>query len=354
MKNQSETLTPATGSAPDLGGGITPESVGTLNLRQEVLEGFLTVRQQHHELQALLHQVMRRVALPRCRAIGEELLRIKAFYPSGKKGPGGHGSRFYSDCKAVTGLSKPSVANYIQIAEGWHRLMDYMADLPENAAPITSLRGALEALRAMNRPELPPRDSGAVDVEAEAIAGDGDALLAAGRKRTSYASSTREKALPALDALMAAATVSDHHKAQLAKVREALALLLEKIEAEEIAAAEEAEALAAAPAQEPVDLPPPAWSEVEPEPLQAPAASAPEATAEEEEQEQAEEEQGASSNRGRLVAMYPRTAEGLADLEAAIAEAGSGPALDRQLGFKTGAVAKHRQRTIKHLQAPAG
>ena len=35
----------------DLGGGLTPESVGTLNLRQEVLDGFLSVRQKHEQLQ---------------------------------------------------------------------------------------------------------------------------------------------------------------------------------------------------------------------------------------------------------------------------------------------------------------
>jgi hypothetical protein len=331
MQETSNTF-PAAAEPVDLGGGITPEGVGTLNLRPEVLEGLLSIRQRHHELQALLHQVMRRVALPRCRAIGEELLRIKAFYPSGKKGPMGHASRFYSDCKAVTGLSKPSVANYILIAEGWHRLMDYMADLPEGAQPITSLRGALEALRAMNRPELPPRDSGAVVVEAEAITGDG--LLGAGRKRTNYASSTREKALPALDALLAAATVSDHHKAKLATVREALALLLEQIEAEEIAAAGEADGI-----HEPVQLPPPAWQE-EPAPAPAPA-------------EEHLDEADPSSNRGKLAALYPRTAQGLADLEDAIAEAGAAVALDRKLGLKPTAVSQYRRRLRQHLESLA-
>ena len=302
MTNQSENLAPAS----DLGGGITPESVGTLNLRQEVLDGFLTVRHQHHELQALLHQVIRKVALPRCRDIGEELLRIKAFYPAGKKGPTGHASRFYSDCKAVTGLSKPSVANYIQIAEGWHRLMDYMADLPDGAVPITSLRGALEALRAMNRPVLPPHDAGALDVEAEQVEGRPST------NRTSYAISTREKALPALDALMAATTISDRHKAQLAKVREALALLLEQIEAEEIAAAEpQAEALAAEP-------------EPDPEPALA--------------------EAGEDPGKASLPELFPLTAEGMAGFELALAEAGSGAALARQLGCSKQAISLHKNR----------
>jgi len=316
MTNQSENLAPV----PDMGGGITPESVGTLNLRQEVLDGFLAVRQQHHELQAVLHQVMRRVALPRCRDIGEELLRIKAFYPAGKKGPMGHASRFYSDCKAVTGLSKPSVANYIQIAEGWHRLMDYMADLPEGAVPITSLRGALEALRAMNRPVLPPHDAGALDVEAEQVEGRPTT------SRTSYASSTREKALPALDALMAATTISDRHKAQLAKVREALALLLEQIEAEEIAAAEaQAEADVEIPViSAPVELPPPAWAEPDPEPALADA--------------------GEDPGKASLPELFPLTAEGMAGFELALAEAGSGAALARRLGCSKQGISFHKNR----------
>ena len=131
----------------DLGGGLVPDSVGSLNLRPEVIDGFISVRQKHEQLQALLHQILRKVALPRCREIGKELLAIKAFYPAGKKGSA---SNFYRDAKAMTGLSKPSVANYIQVAENWHRLMDYMADLPEGATPVTSLRGALDAIRKMN------------------------------------------------------------------------------------------------------------------------------------------------------------------------------------------------------------
>jgi hypothetical protein len=348
MELPQNTLAASAVEPADLGGGLTSDGVGTLNLRQEVLDGFLTIRHQHQQLQALLHQVMRKVALPRCREIGEELLRVKGFYAAGKKGPGGTASSFYSDCLAVAGLSRSSVAGYVSIAQNWGRLLDYMADLPEGATPITGVKGALKAIAKMNSEELPPRDTGAVDVEAEAIAGE--VLPGASRKRTSYASSTREKALPAIDGLMAAATISERHKAQLAKVREALALLLEQIEAAEAKAAEaqaQADAEAEA-AREPVDLPPPAWSEVEPEPRQAPAASAPEATAEE--QEQAEEEQGASSNRGKLAATYPRTAEGLADLEAAIAEAGSGAALDLQLGLKPGAVSKHRKRIRERLE----
>lgn len=55
--------------------------------------------------------------------------------------------------------------------------MDFMADLPEGATPIPiqSMRVALEALRAMDRPERPalPSSDGAVDVDAETVATSG-------------------------------------------------------------------------------------------------------------------------------------------------------------------------------------
>jgi hypothetical protein len=323
-----------------MGGGIVPSSVGTLNLRADVLQAFTAVREKHMALQVTLHQVMRRVVLPQAREIGEELARLKALYPKGKKGSG---SSFYSDCQTVTGLGRAMVANYVLIFQGWGRLMDYMTDLPEGATPVTSVRSALEALRAMNRPELPPR-SDAVDVEAEPVEGS----ITTSRKRTSYASSTRERALPALDALMAAATVSDHHKAQLAKVREALTLLLEQIEAAEAKAAEaqaQADAEAEA-AREPVDLPPPAWSEVEPEPEPEPVVvPTPPTPATPEPEAEAEADEG--GGKVQLPVLFPFTAEGLAAFELALAEAGSGSALARQLGCTKQAISGHKNRLRK-------
>lgn len=70
-----------------------------------------------------------------------------------------------------------------------------MADLFEGATPIQSMRGALEALRAMNRPERPalPGSDGAVDVDAETVATTG--------KNSRYVHNTWEMVLPALAAL---------------------------------------------------------------------------------------------------------------------------------------------------------
>ena len=334
MTTSLTTTSPATDLISS-SGDITPTSSGTLNLRPEVLEGFLLVRDRHEALQALLHQMMRKVALPRAWEIGQELIRLKGFYSSGKKGPGGHASRFYSDAKAITGLSKASVANYTLLAESRHKLLDYMVELPEGATPITSMKGALEALREMNRPLRPASD--AIDVEAQQVAGGDAAALGAGgsRKRTTYAASTREKVIPALTTLRATTMLTDRQREQLAKIEEMLHLLLDQIDRqeEEQAAAAETEAaqqvVDASPVEEAMVIstdttpasdpaPAPQWSEPEP------------AAAAEEQQVEVEEPSGPA--RGTLTALYPLTAEGLAALEAAITDAGSGAALGRQLG----------------------
>lgn len=312
----------------DMGGGITPSSVGTLNLRPDVIDGFLAVRRKHGELQALLAQVMRRVALPTCKEIGDELLRIKGLYSAGKKGPGGHASRFYGDAKQLTGLSKPSVANYIQVAENWHRLMDFMCDPPEGASPITSLKGALEVIRAMNRPIKP-----AVDVEAVAVEGGVDQALSPA-KGTRYAASTRERALPPIDALMNVAVLSEKRRDQLAQIREALLLLLDQIEADEAAAAAEAEA---APAAATVDVPTQQWVEPDAEPANAVT--------------DVEAEPVSSKKKSVLPGLYPLSADGLEALERDIAEAGSGPRLAAKLDVSKQAVSAHRQRILKALDS---
>lgn len=334
-------------AAPDpvtAGGDLVPSTTGSLNLRPEVIDGFTSVREKHQALQALLHQMMRRVALPHAREIGEELIRLKGFYPKGKKGPMGHASRFYSDARALTGLSKPSVAGYIQLAEGWHRLIDYMSDLPEGATPITSLRGALDALREMNRPLRPASD--AIDVEAQQVAGDalpGAGAGGSGHKRTNYAASTREKVLPALTTLRTTTVITERQREQLAKIEEMLSHLLTAIEQQEEQAAADA-AAAEPPADQqvvevPVAEPEPALQELVALTNTTPApAPAPEAQwSEQEQQVEAEVEPNtsapAAAARGTLGALYPATAEGLRELENAIAEAGGGAALARQLGI---------------------
>jgi hypothetical protein len=71
-----------------------------------------------------------------------------------------------------------------------------------------------------------------VDVDAETVA----ATAGTSARRTRYASSTRERVLPALEALTAT-PVGRRHEERIRKVMEAVALLLQSIEDEEEAAA---------------------------------------------------------------------------------------------------------------------
>jgi hypothetical protein len=325
-------------------------SLGSLGLREDVLRGFLAIRSQHQQLEGLLHQMMRKVVLPRCREIGAELDRIRSLYPKGKKGPGGQASGFFRDAEICTGLKKRQVLNYIQIATGWHKLIEHMAELPEGAAPIQSMRGALAALQKMNRPERPalPGTDGAVDVDAEAVAGSD----LPGKRRTRYVHSTREKVLPALTALKAT-PVGLKHEGELEVLLEALNNLLDAMEQEEA----EGE-----------------WAEVEPSPAAAalaPAASLlatgqrrievipPEELADEDRLEEIGEAPAAFPAGGQagktpatLPALYPTTPEGMEALDLAIAEHGSGAELGRSLGLGVYAVGKHRKRSRAKLGLP--
>lgn len=290
--------------------GIAADSIGQLNLRDEIVTGLKHVRQQHVELQGLMHQVMRRVALPRAKAIGEELIRIQGFYPKSKRGPGGGSNGFYRDCEAITDLKAASVKNYVLLAKNWHRLMDYMCELPEGASPITSFRGALDAIRAMNKGLRPGAD--AVDVEATEVAPE-PGQLAGVTRRTHYAAHAKQAALPAIQSLLAVSTLSEKHRNGLVKIQEALTLLLDQIDAEE---AEAAEVVAAPSTQEPewIEEPVPPVVDVDPVAVQQdPDDTAPKA-----------------GDRTILKALYPT----LADLEQAIAEQGSGAAVGKQAGLK--------------------
>ena len=313
----------------DLGGGLTPESVGTLNLRQEVLDGFLAVRQKHEQLQALLHQVMRQVALPRCREIGMELLAIKSFYPKGVKGSA---SNFYRDAQKVTTLSKPSVANYIQIAENWERLMDYLADLPEGASPVTSLRGALEAIRAMNRPLKPAASDDAIDVDAEAVEGDDQQALPAG-KRTHFATGVRKTMETQFTALKTVKVLTPGHRDRLDKIQAALQILLDDID--------RLEGEAAVP------------TTVEAAPVQPPApVTTPQTMGE---AMRPGDDEPTTVELPKLADLYPFTLEGLEAMNAAIAEHGSGKALAVHLGNTSSNPARwisdHRRRIKKALES---
>lgn len=341
----------------DLGGGLTPESVGTLNLRQEVLDGFLSVRQKHNELHATLHVYMREIALPKCREIGMELLAIKSFYPKGKKGSA---SNFYRDAKGVTALSKPSIANYIQIAENWERLMDYVTDLPEGADPVTSLRGALEAIRAMNRPLKPAASDDAIDVDAEAVEGADQQVLPAG-KRTNYAATARKAMETQFTALKAVKVLTPLHHERLGKIQEMLQHLLDdidrlegesavpttvettRIDTSNVAIAsprrtgEEDKAAFMAAAHRgarTVSTLQPKGARLSP----PPAADEP-----------------TTGELPKLADLYPFTQEGLDAMEAAIAEHGSGKALAVHLGNTSSNPARwisdHRRRIKKALES---
>ena len=234
-------------------------STGALNMSEDVIQGFLFIREQHRDLEGLLHQIMRRAVLPRCKTIGDELARIRDLYPKGKKGPGGTASGFLRDAEQFTGLKKAQVLNYITISTGWYKLMDFMADLPEGAAPIQSMRSALEALRAMNRPLRPalPGSDGAVDVDAVTVASTNTTAS----ERTRYAHSTREKVLPALAALKAT-PVGLKHEDRLEAILQALHSLLDAMEVEE----EQAATWQESPEPEPEPAPIAALEVKQPEP----------------------------------------------------------------------------------------
>jgi hypothetical protein len=275
---------------------------------------------------------MRKVILPRCKEIGDLLVRLKSLYASGKKGPGGHASLFHEHAKTVTGLSTPSVKNYIQLAEGYHRLVDFMADLPEGATPITSLRGALEALRAMNRPIRP-----AITVEAQEVT-ERALGAGAGSRRTSYASDTRKKVLPVLASLRATSTLSDRRKAELRKIEEIVAAFLDAVEKEE-------EEACSAQEQE-VEAPDPVEEELVAATEAAPAPEPQWST------EEAAERPASPFGKRVLAAQFPDTEAGLEALNAAIFAAGSNAELGRQLGVSGEAVRVYRKRLQVRLGAP--
>ena len=303
-------------------------STGALNIREDVLQGFLAIREQHQQLEGILHQVMRRVVLPRCKTIGDELARIRDLYPKGKKGPGGAASGFFRDAEQFTGLKKAQVLNYITVSTGWPRLMDFMADLPEGAAPIQSMRGALEALRAMNRPERPalPGSDGAVDVDAETV---GTTSTTAGQ-RTRYVHSTREKVLPALEALKAT-PVGLGHEQQLQTILQALHSLLDTMEAEEQAAAWQ-ESPEPAPVAVAVAVAAPEVKQPEPEPVVA---------------ADLEPEPEPDVARSTMSSLFPATAEGWETMEAHLAQHGSGKEAAKALGVRPETFSRHRNKLKK-------
>ena len=187
----------------DLGGGLTPESVGTLNLRQEVLDGFrCAVRQKHRELQAIAcsGRVMRQESLcpemPRNRhgAAGHQVL-LSQKRPEGLSQQLLPGLREEGD---VTALSKPSVANYIQIAENWEwRLMDYLADLPEGGlAGNQPARCPGGHPCKMNRPLKPkkPLQMTPSTLMQRPLSGDDQQALPAG-KRTHFAEASLRRSV---------------------------------------------------------------------------------------------------------------------------------------------------------------
>ena len=369
MSKQTETPASDVGSAP-----LVPETTGSLSLRPEILEGFLSVRQQVDQLQSLMHQVMRRVALPRTKEIGAELIRLRSFYKKGKTGPGGVSSDFYRDAEATTGLKKRSLQGYISIAENWPRLMDYMADLPEGATPVTSLRGALEAIREMNRPLQPALSEGAVDVDARAV--EGGEEQAAAEQRTHYAARSRKVIADEFTALKAVSVLTDGHRERLDKIQEALRMLLDDIDRLE---GEAAEAEPARKADEnwevreaiiegedrtitylqkvseppkPREIQVTVWpSEPREKFIEVPRVSGIlREGLETTEQASRPEAAGAKAGKkGVLAGTYPKTKAGWEALEADLAAHGSGEKLGKHLGVSKQAVSSYRKSMKKAL-----
>lgn len=351
----------------DLGADLVPLAVGTLNMREEVIDGFLQVREKHNQLQALLHQVMRRVALPRCQEIGEILLRVRRYYPKGSKGPSGMPSKFFADAKAVTGLGKSSLHNYITIAQNWGRLVDYLADLPEGATPVTSLRSALEVIREMNRP-LPAAggDDRAIDTEAEVI-GSGDEVVdtQAAARRAAAAGYVREPAKlgQQLRALRAVRGLPVELRDRLETFARELDSLLAAVEAAL------SESLEITPEPAKTDLRPPARAfaaveRVTHELVDDSAPGGPSMTVVKDAwvvdlatSDERLVEVGSLSEdlldrvtRTPLAAKYPKTAEGLKALRLDIAAASSGAELGRQLGVSRAAVSAYLKSLTKAVE----
>ena len=323
---------------PPMGNGTEPLAfpIGALALRPDVWERYKSVILQQKQLGSLLNAVMRRAVLPRCKAMGDDLVWLRDQYPKGKKGPGGKASAFIRDAEKITGLGKAQILNYITISTGWHRLIDYMADLPEGATPIQSMRGALETIRAMNRPERPalPGADGAVDVEATEV--QETPLDRACR----YTAPIR-KFVPHLAGLRSLAGLSERTRDLLDSLGDALDLTLREVE-REVSNALTVEAGGAvetvAPSARSIG-----FSVPEPEPLN-PLPSPPAVAPPEEAMESAP-----ASARGILPDRFPFTAAGLEALDLAIAEAGGGAALGRELGVGRGAVSAHRKRIREAL-----
>jgi len=331
--------------ALDVGELAPPVDTGSLNLRPEIVDGLLEVRDLHGQLQHTIIQVMRRVVLPKAKEIGAALARVKAFYPSGKKG---RGSRFYDDAGKLAGLKKAQICNYIQIHENWHRLIDYMADLPAGASPITSMSGAMEAIRAMGRPlqlasadPAEPEPEVVVQIHSDFTRAHNAAAAAGGTVKSKIRCTATEKPrqlLPFFTALQSMQRIPEELRDRLDDLISEIDDILGDIESEigERVYEVVAETVAPAPKPErdwvhPMDLPAPA-------PVETPLA---------EDSEEVAEESGPGKT--NLVELYPRTPEGLADLEQAIAAAGSGAALERELGLKPSAICQHMRRTRKAL-----
>ena len=327
-------------------GDLAPQaSTGSLNLRPEIVEGLMEVRDRHLQLQQTIAQVMRRVVLPQAKEIGAALARVKAFYPSGKKGSG---SRFYDDAEMLAGLKKAQICNYIQIHENWARLIDYLAELPAGANPITSMRGALEAIRAMHRPiqlasadPAEPEPDVVVQIHSDATRAYNAATATGGTVKSKIRCSATVKPrelLSSFTALQSMQRIPEEIRDRLDDLISEIDDILGDIESEigERIYEVVAETVAPAPKPErdwvhPMDPPAPA-------PVEEPMA--------EEAEEEAEE---SGPGKTSLVDLYPRTAEGLEALELAIAAAGSGAALERELGLKPSAICQHIRRTRKAL-----
>jgi hypothetical protein len=285
---------------------------------------------------------MRRVVLPRAREIGQALLKIKNLYEPGKRGPGGKASAFYADCKAVAGLGKSQAAGYIRIATDWHRLVDYMTDLPEGAEPVLSLGAALNAIAEMNkaaRPALPGTE--AVDVDAEPVA----ATAGTSARRTRFARSTKRTVVDALTGLLVT-PVGRRHEGRIRKVMEELKSLLQTLEAEEEAGA---------PADEwtvPEEAATVGMEEATPEQPRSydhpQAAPAPAAVAEEATEEPAPEEGQVS-----LVALFPLSdpAESFEAMTDLVTQHGSGIAAAASVGCALSSFKNHKSRLKKLIPA---
>jgi hypothetical protein len=290
----------------------TTDSDGGLTFLAEETELLMEARMCEQRIKDELQRAMVSVVLPESRRIGRCLARVRDLNPPGRKGPGGAPSPFYAKVERITGWGKRSVQGYMSIAENYDRLMEYVADPPRGALPVTSLRAALAAISWMNgRKEL--TSGPAITVEAEAVPEPPPHPFEAEvRKLRGYDGGINQ--------ILRQGGLDGETRLRLEDARIALILAVQRLEALPTPEAEPTPALP--PAAEPVEPAPPV------------------------------EDLDEAPGRGELGRRYPRTEAGLADLDRDLQS--KGPRLAEELRLPRKTIVQHRRRIVKALEGAAG